>query len=62
MAASGALSTKQARAVSALLSSKTVAEAAQQAKVGERTLWRWLGDPMFRVQLAGAEADMLDAA
>jgi hypothetical protein len=60
--AEAAISTKQQRAILALLSKKNVAEAAQQAKVGERTLWRWLGDPMFRVYLAGAEADMLDAA
>ena len=56
------ISGKQQRAILALLSTKNVAEAAARAKVGERTLWRWLGDPMFRVQLAGAEADMLDAA
>jgi hypothetical protein len=56
------ISGKQQRAILALLSTNTVAEAAARAKVGERTLWRWLGDPMFRVQLAGAEADMLDAA
>lgn len=56
------ISGKQQRAILALLSTKNVAEAAQQAKVGERTLWRWLGDPLFRVHLAGAEADMLDAA
>lgn len=56
-----ALSAKQQRAIVALLSTKSVSEAAKQAKVGERTLWRWLGDPSFRVHLAGAEADMLDA-
>jgi len=56
------ISGKQQRAILALLSTKNVAEAAARAKVGERTLWRWLGEPMFRVQLAGAEADMLDAA
>ena len=56
------ISGKQQRAILALLSTKNVAEAAVRAKVGERTLWRWLGEPMFRVQLAGAEADMLDAA
>lgn len=56
------LTSKQRQAVLALLSTKTVAEAAQQAKVGERTLWRWLGDPLFRAHLAGAEVDMLDSA
>ena len=63
MAASGALSTKQARAVSALLSSKTVAEAAQQAEVGERTLTRWLSsDLQFRQALSLAEGDLIDSA
>lgn len=57
-----ALSAKQQRAIVALLSTKSVAEAAEAAKVGERTLWRWLGEPVFRMHLAGAEADMLDAA
>ena len=56
------ISGKQQRAILALLSTKNVAEAAARAKVGKRTLWRWLGDPMFRASLAGAEADMLDAA
>ena len=56
------ISGKQQRVILALLSAKNVAEAVQQAKVGERTLWRWLGAPMFRASLAGAEADMLDAA
>lgn len=56
------LTAQQQRAILALLSTKSVSEAAKQAKVGGRTLWRWLSDPVFRVHLAAAEADMLDAA
>jgi hypothetical protein len=56
------LTAQQQRAILALLSTKNVSEAAKQAKVGERTLWRWLNDPVFRVHLAAAEANMLDAA
>lgn len=60
--AQSTINAKQERAILALLSTRSVAEAAALAKVGERTLWRWLSDPLFRVSLAGAEADMLDAA
>lgn len=56
------LTPKQHRAILALLSAKSVGEAAKQAKMGERTLWRWLSDPLFRAALAGAEADMIDTA
>lgn len=63
MAISGALSTKQARAISALLSSKTVIEAAQQADVAHRTLTRWLSsDQQFRQALSMAEGDLIDGA
>ncbi len=56
------LSAKQQRAILALLSTKSVSEAAQAAKVGERTLWRWLTEPEFRSHLAFSEAGMLDVA
>lgn len=41
------LNAKQAAALSALLSSPSVAEAAKKAGVGERTIWRYLSDPAF---------------
>lgn len=41
------LTPKQYTAIGALLSESTVAKAAAQAKVGERTLYRWLDDPTF---------------
>ena len=60
MADNGSLSARQQRAVAALLASKTVAEAAASAKVGERTLFRWLAeDAAFRAALSQAEGELL---
>lgn len=56
------LTHRQQAAVRALLACKSVAEAAQLARVGERTLYRWLADPAFRAALSAAEGDLLDAA
>lgn len=42
-----ALSPKQERAVLALLQEPTIAKAAKAAEVGERTIHRWLSDPVF---------------
>jgi hypothetical protein len=53
---------QQGKAIVALLSCKSVTEAARAAKVPERTLWRWLGDPAFRLNLVAAEADAIDQA
>jgi hypothetical protein len=46
-----AISAKQRQAILALLSTKSVAEAAKAAKVGERTLWRWLGYRLPAIQI-----------
>lgn len=63
MAASGALSTKQAKAISALLTTKSVVDAARLAEVGERTLARWLNeDRSFRQALSAAESGLIDNA
>src|SRR5512135_1592195 len=59
---SGELSERQRRAVAALLSARNVAEAARVASVGERTLHRWLADPVFRAALLEAEGGAIDAA
>ncbi len=56
------LTTTQQRAVRALLTCKSVGEAAQLAKVGERTLFRWLSEPAFKVALSAAEGALLDSA
>jgi hypothetical protein len=41
------LSGKQAQALSALLTEATVEAAAGKAQVSQRTLYRWLSDPIF---------------
>lgn len=56
------LSAKQHRALSALLTSKSVAEAAAATGLGERTIYRWLTDPAFRQALSAAEGELIDAA
>jgi transposase len=60
---SSELSSRQQRAIAALLTSKSMSEAATSAGVGERTLYRWLAeDEAFRAGLARAESELLDTA
>lgn len=57
------LTPRQGRAIAALLASRNVIEAAQAARVGQRTLYRWLAeDEQFRRALAQAEGEQIDAA
>ena len=56
------LTPQQHRAVSALLSTKSVAEAAAIVHTHERTLFRWLSEPGFRAALSASEGEMIDAA
>lgn len=56
------LSIKQNRAIAALLSSRTIGDAAKAADVGERTLHTWLANPAFRTALVSAEGDAIDTA
>lgn len=51
MAENGALSANQKRAITALLSEPTVKGAAKTAKLGARTIHRYLDDPLFRAEL-----------
>lgn len=54
------LTPRQQRAIAALLSTSTTAEAAREAKIAERTLRRWLAeDEAFKRILATAEADLI---
>lgn len=56
----GTLTRKQAAAVSALLTTRSVAEAAAASGVGRRTLYTWLAeDEAFRAALASAEEEAL---
>ena len=55
MADNGSLSARQQRAIAALLECRSVAEAAASAKVGERTLYRWIAeDQAFKNALSQA--------
>ncbi|MEK6751600.1 MAG: helix-turn-helix domain-containing protein [Chloroflexota bacterium] len=54
------ITTKQAKAITALLSERTAKDAAKRAGCSERTLYTWLADKDFRAALRSAEADMLD--
>ena len=59
---SAALSVKQWRAVRALLTRPTVAQAAQECSLSEATLYRWLNENPFRAALAQAEGEAVAAA
>ncbi len=41
------LTHKQDKALIALLTEPTITAAAKKAGIGERTLYRWLDDPLF---------------
>lgn len=56
------LTLKQERAIAALLSQRTVGDAARVAGVGERTLHRWLKLPVFRKALDAARAELVRTA
>jgi transposase len=50
------------RAVAALLTSASIRQAADRAGVGERTLRRWLREPLFTDRLAVAQREAQDVA
>jgi hypothetical protein len=54
------LSSKQRRAIEALLTTGDVAAAAREAKVGKSSLYRWLREPLFLAAVREAEAAALD--
>jgi len=56
------LSWRQKRAITSLLIERDVKTAATAAKVGHRTLCRWLTEEPFRAALSEAEGDAIDGA
>lgn len=56
------LTPRQRRSIAALLSCRNIPEAARVAKVGERTLYRWMTKTSFRAALVQAEEEAIDAA
>ena len=62
MSKNESLSSKQRRALHALLIQPTIAGAAVYCGVAESTLYRWLADADFHAALAEAEGLAIDAA
>jgi hypothetical protein len=60
--AENGITPKQKRCIAALLSERTIETAAQRAKIGERTIYRWLSDPAFKQALLNEEAEAIDLA
>jgi len=56
------LTTRQKKAIAALISSKDKQEAAETAGIGYRTINRYLKDELFLVELRRAEAEIIGAA
>jgi hypothetical protein len=56
------LTRNQIKAISALLSTQTIAEAAKLTRVGERTLHRWLTQEDFRAALFAAAGESISGA
>lgn len=56
------LTAKQEMAVLALLSCRTVKEAAESTKVGESTLLRWLTTSPFRIRYEAERRQLFDSA
>lgn len=62
MAESGKFTAAQSRAIAALLEARDIRAAAVMARVGERTLFRWLAWPEFQAALRAAEQSAIDAS
>jgi hypothetical protein len=56
------LTAKQAQALRSLLAKPSIAEAAKDAGVTVRTIYRWLGEPAFKQALTQAEDQAINAA
>jgi hypothetical protein len=62
MSENDALSSKQRKAIAALLSERTIEAAAQVAGINARTIYRWMDSSDFRQALLEIEIDAIDAA
>lgn len=56
------LSAKQQRAIGALMTARDAREAAKLARVSERSLYRWLGDPLFQSEMQRAGQELIISA
>lgn len=58
----GGLTVKQQKAIAALLSHRTMKDAAQSCGVNEVTLWRWLQEETFSAEYRKAQRAVVDNA
>jgi DNA-binding phage protein len=49
------------KAIAALLSARSLAQAAKKAGLSKATLYRWMQEPDFKAALRGARRDVVDA-
>jgi hypothetical protein len=56
------LSSKQRKAITHLLASRSVEEASKAAGISERTLYRWMNERVFAAEVAAAETNAIDYA
>lgn len=56
------LTTRQQKAIAALLTSRDAKAAAAAAHIGYRTLCRWLTEPAFKAALMQSEGEAIDTA
>jgi hypothetical protein len=47
--------------ITAILSCRTIKEAAEQSRVSERSIMRWLKEPEFQTQYQAAKSELLQA-
>ena len=59
---STSLTPRQLATLPYLVASPSVSEAATLAKIGRKTLYRWMGDPEFRDKLERMRAEAADLA
>jgi len=62
MSQTGTLNAKKRKALAALLACSTARGAAKAAGIGERTIWRYLGDPLFKRELRDLQDKAIMAA
>ena len=59
---SGTLTSRQLRAITAILDTPSMDAAAKRARVGRTTLYTWLRDPAFRDELTRQQGEVFDTA
>jgi transposase-like protein len=62
MAQNDSLSSKQRKAIAALLSQRTIEDAANRIGISSRTIYRWMESDVFRTALLDAECQAVDEA